>query len=60
MAAFEPAEPHSELVDRRQGVPLRPLEVRAADGRPLGHADTEVIKLAGAAAAEGGGPGTSE
>lgn len=29
---FEPGEPHSELTDRRQGLPLLPLEVRAHDG----------------------------
>jgi DNA-binding HxlR family transcriptional regulator len=42
---FEPGEPHSELVDRRHGRPLRALEVRAADGRRLDPGDTAVHKL---------------
>jgi len=43
--AFEPGEPHSQLLDRRDQQPLRPLEVRAADGRLVAPADTEVHKL---------------
>ncbi|WP_427888952.1 winged helix-turn-helix transcriptional regulator [Kribbella sp. GL6] len=43
--AFEPGEPHSQLLDRRQHRPLRPLEVRAADGRRVTPDDTEVRKL---------------
>ncbi|WP_037913539.1 winged helix-turn-helix transcriptional regulator [Actinacidiphila yeochonensis] len=42
---FAPGEPHSELVDRGQGLPLRALEVRAADGRRLDADDTTVNKL---------------
>ena len=43
--SFAPGEPHSELLDRRDGQPLRPLEIHAADGRQLTPADTEVHKL---------------
>jgi DNA-binding HxlR family transcriptional regulator len=43
--AFDPGEPHSQLLDRRDQQPLRPLEVHAADGRPLTAADTEVRKV---------------
>jgi DNA-binding HxlR family transcriptional regulator len=43
--AFAPGEPHSELLDRRDQRPLRPLEVHAADGRLVTPADTEVRKL---------------
>ncbi|MGI5339525.1 winged helix-turn-helix transcriptional regulator [Streptomyces sp. CA-181903] len=42
---FAPGEPHSELLDRRQERPLRPLEVRSADGRRLDPDDTVVHKL---------------
>ncbi|WP_328473068.1 winged helix-turn-helix transcriptional regulator [Streptomyces sp. NBC_00448] len=42
---FAPGEPHSELLDRRQGRPLRALEVHAADGRRLTPDDTTVRKL---------------
>ncbi|MFF1716175.1 winged helix-turn-helix transcriptional regulator [Streptomyces sp. NPDC058268] len=42
---FAPGEPHSRLVDRRQGQDLRPLEVLSADGRPLTPADTTVHKV---------------
>ncbi|MFJ2770734.1 winged helix-turn-helix transcriptional regulator [Streptomyces sp. NPDC087300] len=45
---FEPGEPHSELVDRRRGERLRPLEVRSADGRRLEPDDTTVHKVSGA------------
>jgi DNA-binding HxlR family transcriptional regulator len=43
--SFAAGEPHSELKDRRDGKPLRPLEIHAADGRLLTPADTEVHKL---------------
>lgn len=39
---YAPGEPHSELVDRRQGQRLRPLEVLSADGRRLDPDDTTV------------------
>lgn len=42
---FDPGEPHSQLVDRRQGRGLRPLEVLSADGRRLNCDDTTVHKL---------------
>ncbi|WP_214415419.1 winged helix-turn-helix transcriptional regulator [Sphaerisporangium fuscum] len=42
---FAPDEPHSEMVDRRHGRPLRTLEVHSADGRRLDPADTEVRKV---------------
>ncbi|MFF8810927.1 winged helix-turn-helix transcriptional regulator [Streptomyces pactum] len=42
---FGPDEPHSRLVDREQGYGLRPLEVRAADGRLVGPDDTTVRKV---------------
>lgn len=42
---FAPGEPHSELLDRREGQPLRPLEVRSADGRRLDPGDTAVRKV---------------
>jgi DNA-binding HxlR family transcriptional regulator len=43
--SFAPGEPHSELLDRRNAKPLRPLEVHASDGRPVTPADTLVHKL---------------
>lgn len=43
--SFAPGEPHSELLDRRNAKPLRPLEIHASDGRLLTPADTEVRKL---------------
>lgn len=49
---FEPGEPHSELVDRRSGRPLRALEAHAADGRRLDPEDTVVKKVEGAEAAD--------
>ncbi|MEV7778368.1 helix-turn-helix domain-containing protein [Kitasatospora sp. NPDC088351] len=42
---FDPDEPHSELLDRRDDRPLGPLAVHAADGRPLAPADTLVRKV---------------
>ncbi|WP_059008287.1 winged helix-turn-helix transcriptional regulator [Streptomyces specialis] len=41
---FEPGEPHSRLLDRRDGHPLRPLDVRAADGRAITPDETVVAK----------------
>ncbi|WP_043472817.1 helix-turn-helix domain-containing protein [Kitasatospora sp. MBT66] len=43
--SFDPDEPHSELLDRRDDRPLRELAVLAADGRPVGPADTVVHKV---------------
>ncbi|MEU6444042.1 helix-turn-helix domain-containing protein [Streptomyces sp. NPDC047046] len=43
---FTPGERHSQLVDRREGRALRPLEVRSHDGRRLDPADTTVHKVA--------------
>ncbi|MCI3927936.1 winged helix-turn-helix transcriptional regulator [Streptomyces sp. AN091965] len=43
--SFAPDEPHSQLVDRRQGRRLRTLEVLAADGRRLDPDDTTVHKV---------------
>ncbi|MFB7850382.1 winged helix-turn-helix transcriptional regulator [Streptomyces sp. NPDC056053] len=42
---FDPGEPHSEMVDLRDGRTPRTLEVRAADGRPLGPDDVTVRKI---------------
>ncbi|GAA2316846.1 helix-turn-helix transcriptional regulator [Streptomyces caniferus] len=42
---FAPGEPHSQLVDRRQGHHLRALEVLSADGRRLTPDDTTVHKV---------------
>ncbi|MEU9605646.1 helix-turn-helix domain-containing protein [Streptomyces sp. NPDC048057] len=42
---FAPGEPHSQLVDRRQGQPLRALEVLSADGRRVAPDDTAVRKV---------------
>ncbi|MGC0422798.1 winged helix-turn-helix transcriptional regulator [Embleya sp. AB8] len=42
---FDPDEPQSRLLDCREGRPLRPLEVRAADGRPIRPEDTEVERV---------------
>ncbi len=38
-------EPHSALVDARDGRPVAPLVLRAADGRPLGWNDTRVRRV---------------
>jgi DNA-binding HxlR family transcriptional regulator len=43
--AFEAGEPHSELLDRRDGKPLRPLEIHAADGRVVTPEATVVRKV---------------
>ncbi|MFE7314334.1 winged helix-turn-helix transcriptional regulator [Streptomyces sp. NPDC057555] len=42
---FAPGEPHSRLLDRRNGHPLSPLEIRSSDGRPIGPDETVVEKL---------------
>ncbi|MFI6638832.1 winged helix-turn-helix transcriptional regulator [Streptomyces sp. NPDC050504] len=42
---FAPGEPHSKLTDRRDGLPLHPLQVRAGDGRALAPEETVVDKL---------------
>jgi DNA-binding HxlR family transcriptional regulator len=42
---FQPGEPHSELLDRRDGRPLHALEIRASDGRRLDPDDTVVNKV---------------
>lgn len=43
---FAPDEPHVLLVDRKLGMPVRRLELRAQDGRMLGPEDTVVIAAA--------------
>lgn len=40
---FEPDEAHVLLVDRKSGLPVRKLELRAQDGRVLGPEDTVVL-----------------
>ena len=40
---FEPDEAHVLLVDRKTGLPVRKLELRAQDGRVLGPEDTVVL-----------------
>ncbi|POX64584.1 transcriptional regulator [Streptomyces sp. Ru62] len=42
---FTSGEDHSRLLDRRTGRPLRPLQIRAADGRLVGPEDTVVQKV---------------
>lgn len=39
---FEPSEAHVLLVDKKNGLPVRKLELRAQDGRVLGAEDTLV------------------
>jgi DNA-binding HxlR family transcriptional regulator len=39
---FDPDEAHVLLVDKKSGLPVRRLELRAQDGRVLGPEDTEV------------------
>lgn len=39
---FEPGEAHVLLVDKKNGLPVRKLELRAQDGRVLGAEDTVV------------------
>ncbi|MET9859690.1 helix-turn-helix domain-containing protein [Streptomyces smyrnaeus] len=58
---FDPGEPHSRLLDRRTGRPLRRLEVQAADGQPVAPPDTAVEKVEyGERAGETGKTGTPE
>lgn len=40
---FDAAETRSRLVDRENHQPLAKLEIRAADGRLLNQADTEIV-----------------
>ncbi|POA18184.1 transcriptional regulator [Pseudomonas sp. FW300-N1A1] len=40
---FEAGEAHSRMVDREQGQPIRPLELRSQDGRLLGPEDCRRI-----------------
>jgi hypothetical protein len=42
---FAPEEPHSRLLDRRDGRPLGPLRISAADGRALSPDETVVEKV---------------
>ncbi|MFF9349446.1 winged helix-turn-helix transcriptional regulator [Streptomyces sp. NPDC014734] len=42
---FDAGEPHSEMVDLRDGRPPRALEVRSADGRRIGPDDVTVRKV---------------
>ncbi|MGY4979182.1 winged helix-turn-helix transcriptional regulator [Streptomyces sp. 900105755] len=39
---FEPGEERLGLVDKRDGLPVAPLALRAQDGRPLGPDDVQV------------------
>ncbi|WP_232667004.1 winged helix-turn-helix transcriptional regulator [Pseudonocardia sp. TRM90224] len=39
---FEPDEARSRIVDKETGRPLAKLEIRAADGRPVGPNDTKI------------------
>jgi len=43
---YGPREHCAPMVDRKTGQPIRRLEVRAHNGRPLGHAEAYVKKLA--------------
>ena len=47
--SFKPNEDFSKLLDRKDGKPLRKLEIRAEDGRVINQTDT-MIRLPGAAA----------
>lgn len=47
--SFKPNEDFSKLLDRKDGKPLRKLEIRAEDGRVLAQTDT-MVRLAGAQA----------
>ncbi|MFB7907141.1 winged helix-turn-helix transcriptional regulator [Kitasatospora sp. NPDC056076] len=40
---FVEGEPRARLVDRASGAPVAPVEVRSADGRPLGPDDAKVL-----------------
>lgn len=50
---FEPDEPHVLLVDRKLGMPVRRLELRAQDGRSLSPEDTVVIAATGRSGSRG-------
>lgn len=39
---FEPGEPHVTLVDKRNGIPVPRLQLRAEDGRAIDSTDTMV------------------
>ncbi|MBB5051575.1 DNA-binding HxlR family transcriptional regulator [Afipia massiliensis] len=41
--AFKPGETCSSLVDRKNGLPLGKLQIRAQDGRLLDQTDTKVV-----------------
>ncbi|MFF8452770.1 winged helix-turn-helix transcriptional regulator [Streptomyces leeuwenhoekii] len=56
---FTPGEDHSRLLDRHTGLPLRPLQIRAADGRLVGPEETVVEKV-GEKAGETGAPGETD
>ncbi|WMD22867.1 helix-turn-helix domain-containing protein [Achromobacter seleniivolatilans] len=45
---YAAAEPHSALIDRKRGQPVRRLEIRAQDGRVVGPDDTVVQKITSA------------
>jgi DNA-binding HxlR family transcriptional regulator len=47
--AVGPNEQCSKLVDRRDGLPLGKLEIRAHDGRLIGQGDTKVVMPASSA-----------
>lgn len=46
--AFKPGETCSSLVDRKDGLPLGKLQIRAQDGRLLDQTDTKVVAPASA------------
>ncbi|HEX7882601.1 MAG TPA: helix-turn-helix domain-containing protein [Afipia sp.] len=46
--AFSPGEAFSAQVDRKDGLPLRKLTIRAEDGRVLDQADTKIVMPASA------------
>lgn len=41
--AFNPGEPTTIMVDRKNGKRIKKLELHAADGRLLGYADTRIV-----------------
>lgn len=42
---FKPDESHVVLVDRKHGMPVKRVEVRAQDGRLLGPEDTGITRI---------------
>lgn len=40
---FDATEPRPCLVDRRNGIPVAPVQVHAADGEPIAPIDTEIV-----------------